>query len=328
MKVYFSGTCQAESLQRLRETMCGTPPADMDHSCMDVDWPGPKRRRLEPEPEDDVISTTLWSLRDALLHFASGSGCESVALPVTPTGQGTTTMMPATPTGSPHSATPAMVPDVPVAEPLLRALTQLANIAARDASVRRKLVAEHQVHAPLLRLMQGPLVLQPLIAMRCCRLVHWLCVGAPENREVLAAPGGGAGTSQGRRLFVFVDAMLGIMETHAKSREVLKHALRALSSLLPCPRLREEVLRARPRLVDLLGSAAQVLDPAAENGSCGRWLPGVPGFATRRLRQANYRDGASWSSGSLGSHALLPAFSELAMEDAALDEGEDILMRD
>ena len=112
-------------------------------------------------------------------------------------------MQPATPTGG---AGPAMH-DVPVAEPLLRALTQLANIAARDGSVRRKLVSEHQVHAPLLRLMQGSLVVHPLVVMRCCRLVHWLCVGTPENREVLVAPGGG-GTPRGRRLFVFVDAIL------------------------------------------------------------------------------------------------------------------------
>eukprot|EP00746_Dinoflagellata_sp_MGD_P003437 gnl/MRDRNA2_/MRDRNA2_106688_c0_seq1.p1 gnl/MRDRNA2_/MRDRNA2_106688_c0~~gnl/MRDRNA2_/MRDRNA2_106688_c0_seq1.p1 ORF type:complete len:326 (+),score=52.91 gnl/MRDRNA2_/MRDRNA2_106688_c0_seq1:107-1084(+) len=325
--------------------MCGTPPADMES--MDIDWPGPKRRRLESDAEDDNTSTTLWSLRDALLHYASIAGCDSVVVPATPTGPGTATVQPATPTGTASSAVPKAVHDVPVAEPLLRALTQLANVAARDASVRRKLVAEHQVHAPLLRLMQGPLVLSPLVAMRCCRLVHWLCVGAPENRDVLVAPGN-AGTPRGRRIFVFVDAILRIMEAHAASSEVLKHSVRALSSLLPCPRLREEVLRARPRLIDLLGSAVQSLDPAAENGSCRRWLPGLPGFASRRSRQASYRGpgcgngggyedmiGARiWSLGSpgydalLGSDVLLPAFSELAMEDAALEDGEDILMRD
>merc|ERR1719240_989060 len=114
---------------------------------MDVDWPGPKRRRLESDAEDDNTSTTLWSLRDALLHYASIAGCDSVVVPATPTGSGMATVQPATPTGTAGSTVPKAPHDVPVAEPLLRALTQLANVAARDASVRRKLVAEHQVHA-------------------------------------------------------------------------------------------------------------------------------------------------------------------------------------
>merc|ERR1712008_568422 len=61
--------------------------------------------------------------------------------------------------------------------------------------------------APLLRLMLGPWGQEPLVAERCCRLLHWLCARAPENREILAAhcsPG-----ASGARSISFIDAVLG-----------------------------------------------------------------------------------------------------------------------
>merc|ERR1719440_2359833 len=180
-----------------------------------------------------------------------------------------------------------MAAPTPVAEPLLRALTQLANAAAAGASARRQLVAECQVQAPLLRLMQTSWAQQPLVMERCCRLLHWLCARAPENRETLAAHHSPC-LRNGTRSVTFVDAVLGAVEAHACCREVLSHALRALVALLPCLRVREELLRVQQRLLSCLTLASEALDAGAVRAVC-RWLPGV----SSQVRRARGRPTAS-----------------------------------
>jgi len=161
-------------------------------------------------------------------------------------------------------------------EPLLRALTQLANAAAAGGTAaRRQLVAECQVHAPLLRLMQDPWSEQPVVMERCCRLLHWLCARAPENREVLAAYRSPCTARGGVRSVSFVDVVLSAVETHPRRREVIAHALRAIVALLPCLRVREELLRTQPRLLACLVLAGEAPDAAAAVRSVSRWLPGV-----------------------------------------------------
>mmetsp|Transcript_42997 Transcript_42997/g.109299 ORF Transcript_42997/g.109299 Transcript_42997/m.109299 type:complete len:417 (-) Transcript_42997:7-1257(-) len=176
-------------------------------------------------------------------------------------------------------------------EPLLRTLTQLANAAAAGAAVRRQLVSECQVHAPLLRLMQGPWSHLPHVAERCCRLLHWLCARAPENREILAAHRSPCAFG-GARSVSFVDAALGAAEAHPGCREVLAHALRALAALLPCPRAREELLRSQQRLLACLAHAGEALDASAVRAVC-RWLP--------RGLQAATATSAATRGGSRGS---------------------------
>eukprot|EP00930_Biecheleria_cincta_P103527 TRINITY_DN95528_c0_g1_i1.p1 TRINITY_DN95528_c0_g1~~TRINITY_DN95528_c0_g1_i1.p1 ORF type:complete len:280 (-),score=42.97 TRINITY_DN95528_c0_g1_i1:7-786(-) len=234
---------------------------------MEVDEPFSKRRRLEhesrpwwesPGAKDAAV---MWSLCDALSLYANGGGGGAVAWMAAP--------------GTPAESAEASN------EPLLRALTQLANAAATENGVRRQLVSECQVHAPLLRLMQSPWAQQPLVAERCCRLLHWLCARAPENREVLASHS----IFGGVRLLSFVDALLDVVEGHRQCREVLAHALRALAVLLPCPRVREELRRCQPRLLTCLAVALhEVLDVATVRAVC-RWIPGLSG----QVRQARSR---------------------------------------
>lgn len=178
------------------------------------------------------------------------------------------------------------------AEPLLRALTQLANAAAESTATRRQLVAQCQVHAPLLRLMQHPWAQQPLVIERCCRLLHWLCARAPENRETIASHRG-ACTGGGAQSVGFVDLVLGAAEAHPQRREVLAHAMRALHALLPCSRVRAEVLRCQPRLLKCLVLAWEVLDEVSVQAVC-RWLPGISGqvrLARGRLAMAHEGNG-------------------------------------
>lgn len=202
-------------------------------------------------------------------------------------------------------------------EPLLRALTQLANMAAIGSLERRHLVSECQVHLPLLRLMQGPWARQPLVAERCCRLLHWLCVRAPENREVLAAHRSPC-TLGGARSVSFVDAALAMAEAHPQRREVLAHALRALAALLPCPRVREELLRSQPRLLTCLVQAGEALDAAAIRSVC-RWLPGVSSQVrqARNGRQTTAAGGAGAASASQqpGAEPALHGDDDVEMAD-------------
>lgn len=250
---------------------------------MDVDWPDPKRRRL-----DDLDAwwedSALWGLCDALMLYANGpAGC-SVS-----SGQWWSTVAPGSP-GRSSMDLGAINEDFSTAcEPLLRALTQLANAAAAGAVARRQLVAECHVQAPLLRLMQTPWAQQPLVMERCCRLLHWLCARAPENREMLAAHHSPC-LKNGARSVSFVDVVLGAVEAHACCREVLAHAFRALVALLPSLRVREELLRAQQRLLSCLTLASEALDTAVVRAVC-RWLPGVSSQVRRaRGRPRNDRD--------------------------------------
>eukprot|EP00927_Polykrikos_kofoidii_P071707 TRINITY_DN67944_c0_g1_i1.p1 TRINITY_DN67944_c0_g1~~TRINITY_DN67944_c0_g1_i1.p1 ORF type:complete len:377 (-),score=70.21 TRINITY_DN67944_c0_g1_i1:57-1187(-) len=198
---------------------------------------------------------------------------------------------PASPSTVPSSASAACLSSASAGslpmEPLLRALTRLANAAAAGTGVRRQLVAECQVHAPLLRLMQRPWALQPLVAERCLRLLHWLCTRSPENREVLAAfRGACVSNSGGARSVSFVEAVLGVTEVHPRCREVLAHALRALVALLPSPSVREELTRSQSRLLTCLVFAGEALDVTAVRAVC-RWLPGLSG----EVRRAFSREG-------------------------------------
>lgn len=274
---------------------------------MEVDWPDPKRQRL------DVEDSALWGLCDALLLYASGHGLATSSCcqwwPAIPPGSpdedtsaqchralAETSLLPGFTLGqavhppSPHGRRSQAVPESAASEPLLRTLTQLANVAATGASVRRQLVAECHVQAPLLRLMQTPWAQQPLVMERCCRLLHWLCARAPENRETLAAHHSPC-LKNGARSVTFVDAVLGAVEAHACCREVLSHALRALVALLPCLRVREELLRAQQRLLSCLTLASEALDAASVHAVC-RWLPGV----SSQVRRARGRPSIDLSS--------------------------------
>eukprot|EP00931_Biecheleriopsis_adriatica_P116234 TRINITY_DN91907_c0_g1_i1.p1 TRINITY_DN91907_c0_g1~~TRINITY_DN91907_c0_g1_i1.p1 ORF type:complete len:318 (-),score=67.47 TRINITY_DN91907_c0_g1_i1:8-961(-) len=293
---------------------------------MDIDYPYPKRQRIDtearpwweaPRVED---SSAIWGLCDALSLYASGAGSCSCSTGLPPSSPGSPS---AAETGSSLKEAALLVSPVQVAaasaaapraaasEPLLRALTQLANAAAAGAGVRRQLVAECQVHAPLLRLMQGPWGRQPLVAERCCRLLHWLCARAPENREVLAAHYSLCGV----RSLSFVDALLDAAEGHHQCRDVMAHVLRALAALLPCPRVREDLqTRTQPRLLSCLTLALQeALDVAAVRAVC-RWLPGLSG----QVRQAKSKLRKMASSG--GAH--------VAAEPLLFDEDEDVQMTD
>lgn len=222
---------------------------------------------------------------------------------------------------------------VPTLEPLLRALTQLANAAAAGASTRRQLVAECQVQAPLLRLMQTHWGQQPLVMERCCRLVHWLCARAPENRDMLAAHRSPCLRNCARSV-TFVDALLGAVEAHECCRDVLLHALRALVAFLPCLHVREELLRAQQRLLSCLTLASEVLDAAAVRAVC-RWLPGVSSHVRRaRLRPSgdidsdidfleSQQSGSSWQCPQLGGagHDLSPTLTSFGY--SALGQGID-----
>jgi len=286
---------------------------------MEIDWPSSKRRRMDIASED---SSVLLGLCDALALYAATVpvGASSCSVPGLGLGAMASELgqLPddvvvfcrchqaaphqaaisssASADGVNHSSwisrtTSAQALGMAI-EPILRALTQLANVAATGAVVRQQLVVECQVHAPLLRLMLGPWGEEPLVAERCCRLLHWLCARAPENREILAAhcsPG-----ASGARSISFIDAVLGAAEAHCQRREVLAHALRALAALLPCPRVREEILRVRPRLLSGLALAGEALDAVAVRSVC-RWLPGVSG----QVRQACSRLGKKGEDDSL-----------------------------
>merc|ERR1712176_198720 len=142
-------------------------------------------------------------------------------------------------------------------------------MGAAGASARRQLVAECHVQAPLLRLMQTPWAQQPLVMERCCRLLHWLCARAPENREMLAAHHGPC-LKNGARSVSFVDVVLGAVEAHACCRE--------------------ELLKAQQRLLSCLTLASEALDIAVVRAVC-RWLPGVSSQVRRaRGRPRNDRD--------------------------------------
>jgi len=191
----------------------------------------------------------------------------------------------------------AMPATTAVLEPLVRALTQLANAAASGSGVRRQLISDCQVHIPLLRLMQDPRAQLPLVVERCCRLLHWLCVGTPENRDVLGGyRGPSTGCSQGSRVgcgyrggsaeslgLSFVDAVLGAVEAHTRHREVIANAFRALVALLPCPRVQEDLLRTPTRFLACLTLGGEILDGAAVRSVC-RWLPGIS-KSVRRTRK-------------------------------------------
>lgn len=272
----------------------GAPPAAR---LMEVDWPLQKRRRLasdgrwcETLPED----SPLWGLCDALKFFASGTGptvyggAGGGIVPIELVAPSTTTLLTqpaAPPTDAWSSSRPGEgclsgavarcgadnLADVATTETLLRSLTQLANAAASGLAVRRQLITECQVHVPLLRLMQHPWAQLPHVAERCCRLLHWLCVQAPENREVLAAhrmactPGSGMSVS-------FVSAVLGAAEAHSGSRDVQAHVVRALVSFLPSAQARDEFQRAEDRVLSCLLMAWDRLDGGALE-SVSKWLP-------------------------------------------------------
>lgn len=205
-------------------------------------------------------------------------------------------------------------------EPLLRSLTQLTNAAAANASARRQIITQCQVHVSLLRLMQGPWARQRLVAERCCRLVHWLCTRTPENREILAAHRSLC-ISGGARSFSFVDAALGVAELHLGCRAVLAHALRALAALLPCPQVREELSRSQPRLLSCLVHAGEALDACAVRSVC-RWLPGMSG----QIRQA--RSLLARNNGSSFGVFAASSGHQIATEVAACDDDDDVDMMD
>jgi len=187
-------------------------------------------------------------------------------------------------------------------EALLRTLTQLANAAAAGAAARRHLVSECQVHAPLLRLMQGHWAQLAHVAERCCRLLHWLCAGNPENRDIVAAHRSPCALG-GTRLFSFVDAALSIAEAHSSCRDVIAHVLRALAVLLPCPCVREELLRSQQRLLACLACAGGAAD-AAVLRAVRRWLPCLAGQLRGQGRGTGGREdthGGAACGGSLAT---------------------------
>lgn len=280
--------------------------------CMDVEWPFPKRRRVGVGaglPED----TALWGLCDALLLYANAHGLPELGslaedapaaqalavlrsrfpsdlpLPPSPLNQPPSphaspgaTSAPPSPLSAQRAAGATAATCASAPEPLLRALTQLANSAAKCEVARRQLVVECQVHVPLLRLMQRPWGLQPLVAERCFRLLHWLGVRAPESREVLGTHRSPCAVAGSARSVSFADAVLGAVEAHRNRGEVLAMAMRSLcSALLPCACVREELARAQPRLLACLALAATSLD-AATLRAMGRWMPG----ASSQVRKA------------------------------------------
>eukprot|EP00928_Gymnodinium_smaydae_P078930 TRINITY_DN62981_c0_g1_i1.p1 TRINITY_DN62981_c0_g1~~TRINITY_DN62981_c0_g1_i1.p1 ORF type:complete len:329 (-),score=31.01 TRINITY_DN62981_c0_g1_i1:207-1193(-) len=250
---------------------------------MEIDtWQLPKRRRLEdgawweapPTPPSDSL---LWGLCDALGHYASSvtrNGC--------PVSVGCTSAAGPASLGchSGHVAAVGVSSTAPPAyEPLLRSLTQLANAAAVGVAVRRQLVAKCNVHVPLLQLMQQPVTQPPVITERCCRLLHWLCVRIPENREALASVRSPRSYStESPQPLSFVEAVLSAIEAHPQNRGVLAHALRALASLLPCQAIRNELQQhgMQPRLLTCLSLAGNNVEQSAVRSVC-RWLPGVSG---------------------------------------------------
>jgi len=279
---------------------------------MEVDWPHPKRRRRASldgrwwgAPSTILEDSALWGLCDALALYAHGLGMMSA--PASPPELGSSNedgivLLPRfaeskTPrSGSldwqsrlPDSQECPEIPGLlaPTArgtngatvstgaapEPLLRALTQLANAAAVCTVVRRQLVVECQVHAPLLRLMQDPWVQDKVVLERCCRLLHWLCTQTPENREILAAHRCPS-TRSGVKSVSFTDAVLSVAQKHPQNRDVLANALRALAALLPCSQVREELLRTQPQLLTFLILAGEALDQTAIRSIC-RWFPSV-----------------------------------------------------
>lgn len=265
---------------------------------MEIDWPSTKSKRRRataggawweapqsPDPDASCEDLGLMGLVDALMLFASGShlgtacvsgycsegGCGSSHYP-----GGIWVSSTQNPTG-PSSA---------VLEPLVRALTQLANAAASTSMVRRQLISECAVHVPLLRLMQEPRAQLPLVVERCCRLVHWLCAGTPENRDVL---GGYRCPATGGLPDSFVHAVLGVVEAHARQREVLANAFRALVALLPCPRVQEDLSRAQTRLLACLSLGGEILDEVVVRSVC-RWLPAIARSVRRARKLAGLDD--------------------------------------
>jgi len=269
------------------------------------------------EPQTLPEDSALWGLCDALMLYANahghaelcplaedgegprgGSGPAPQALsllrprsplPPSPLNQPPSPLpspgagsAPPSPLSGQRASGPGAVPGAPAPEPLLRALTQLANTGAACATTRRQLVVECQVHVPLLRLMQRPWGLQPLVAERCFRLLHWLGVRAPDSREVLGAHRSPCAVAGSARSVSFADAVLGAVEAHRNRSEVLAMAMRSLcSALLPCACVREELARAQPRLLTCLALSATSLD-AATLRAMGRWMPG----ASSQVRKA------------------------------------------
>ncbi|CAK0852757.1 unnamed protein product, partial [Prorocentrum cordatum] len=101
---------------------------------------------------------------------------------------------------------------------------------------------------------------------------------------------------------------------------VLAHAMRALATLLPCPRVREELLRTQPQLLRCLALAGEALDVSAVRSVC-RWLPGIP----CRVWQAPGRADAPRAA----EGAWAPPSQEAAeAETEAQESDDDVLMAD
>lgn len=295
---------------------------------MDIDWPAPKRRRLEDEswfwkqPTSLPEESAVWGLCDALSFYAQdaplGQNIDFPRASPTPASdseaeQHRIWVGAASPASPASCVWPGGNREAP--EPLLRALTQLANAAAAGGlAARHRLVAECQVHAPLLRLMQPPWCRDSTVMLRCCRLLHWLAARAPDNRDVLATYRGPSAYAGGPRSISFVATVLAAVEAHQRNRELLGHALRALAVLLPCPAVREELARAPPKLLACVAPAAEVVDPATFRILC-RWWPGASSSTFRPCCPVP------------GPAILLPSCGP-NVEEADLDEVQDVQMTD
>lgn len=288
------GLCDALSLYASSH---GATPVELGHRCCgspSSDDAAPITPQRQPLPAQPSTGRGLRRCRVGS-STSTGGTCGPFAdggniggnVPSAP--RTATTAVGTTNAASSDAALPA---PLATAEPLLRALTQLANAAAESTATRRQLVAQCQVHVPLLRLMQHPWAQQPLVIERCCRLLHWLCARAHENREAIASHRGACSGGNAQSVG-FVDLVLGAAEAHPQRREVLAHAMRALHALLPCSRVRAEVLRCQPRLLRCLVLAWEVLDEVSVRAVC-RWLPGISGqvrLARGRMAMAHDRNG-------------------------------------
>jgi len=259
---------------------------------MDVDWPFPKRRRLDVLPQDSF----LWGCCDALALYAGhGAEAEEGNRSPSPSGEGGVSRL-------------EVAAGVSAPEPLLRALTQLANAAASDTTARRQMVLDCEVQVPLLRLMQSSWACQSLVIERCCRLLHWLCSRTPANREVVVAHRGPA--IGGAHSVSYVHCLLSLMEFH-HCREVLSHALRALAALMPCASARGELLQTQSRMLACLAVKGETLDASAIASVC-RWFPGL----SRQLRTFSEANRPQPFTGMVHSSSN----SDVEMSDTTMDD--------
>jgi len=131
-------------------------------------------------------------------------------------------------------------------EPLLRALTQLANAASTERDMREALISDLQVHVPLVKILRLYWY-SPSVVERSCRLMFWLAHKHKPNQERLCRETVGLGLRQ----YSAAECLSQSLAEHPEAWGVQHHAARALMAL--CGRK-----NAHPHVVELAEATSRL----------------------------------------------------------------------